>query len=210
MTIMARLARNSVQPGDKIIICGDFGFQFDTPDHRVSLLKLKKEPYEFWFVDGNHENYSALNSCEVIDWNKGKAHKVSDNIIHMMRGQCYEICGKKFFTFDGACSIDKAFRCEDFSWFPQELPSAEEYELADKTLAEHSYKVNYIITHTAPFPIIQALNRPVYDDELQLNGFLEKIRNNVSFDHWYFGHFHMDRSILGKYTVMFNDMIKLL
>ena len=80
------------------------------------------------FIDGNHENFEQLNSYAVEQWNGGKVHIIEDNMIHLMRGQIFTIDGLKFFTFGGAYSIDKMSRAEGISWFPEEIPSREEYE----------------------------------------------------------------------------------
>lgn len=53
-------------------------------------------------------------------------------MIHLMRGQVYDIGGKTFFTFGGGLSADRADRKEGRSWWPQEAPSGEEMEAARK------------------------------------------------------------------------------
>ena len=37
----------------------------------------------------NHENHDALDAYPVEFWNGGKVHKISDSIIHLMRGFFY-------------------------------------------------------------------------------------------------------------------------
>jgi hypothetical protein len=54
------------------------------------------------FVDGTHENFDLLNAMAKESWNGGKVHIVSENILHLMRGQVFNINGKLFFTFGGA------------------------------------------------------------------------------------------------------------
>ena len=48
-------------------------------------------------------------------WHGGKVHKINDSIIHLMRGQVYNIDNNNIFTFGGAASVDKEFRKENVS-----------------------------------------------------------------------------------------------
>ena len=58
------------------------------------------------FVDGNHENFDRLYEYPVEEWHGGKVHKIRPSVIHLMRGQIFEIEGKSIFTFGGASSHD--------------------------------------------------------------------------------------------------------
>ena len=58
------------------------------------------------FVDGNHENFERLYRYPVEEWHGGKIHKIRDSVIHLMRGETYDIDNKKFFVFGGAKSHD--------------------------------------------------------------------------------------------------------
>ena len=114
---------------DFVIICGDFGGVWDgSKTERYWLDWLESKPFTTLFVSGNHENYDMLARLPVEQWNGGKVHIIEDNMIHLMRGQIFTIDGLKFFTFGGAYSIDKMSRAEGISWFPEEIPSREEYE----------------------------------------------------------------------------------
>lgn len=96
---------------DFLIICGDFGFIFaDDEEEKRVLDELEKRPYTILFVDGNHENFPAIFRYPEEIWNGGRVHRIRKNILHLMRGQVFEIDGKSFFTFGGAYSIDKEYR----------------------------------------------------------------------------------------------------
>lgn len=98
----------------------------------------------------NHENHDALDAYPVEFWNGGKVHKISDSIIHLMRGQVFTIEGKKFFTMGGAESHDKIYRKEGISWWPREMPSNDEYEEGLANLDKVNNQVDYILSHCAP------------------------------------------------------------
>ena len=79
---------------DYIIICGDFGGVWDKATLEEVLDKFSALPFTILFVDGNHENFDMLNAYPVEKWNSGKVHKIREDIIHLMRGQVFEIEGK--------------------------------------------------------------------------------------------------------------------
>ena len=190
---------------DFVIIAGDFGGIWDESRSENWLLRwLEKKSFTTLFVDGNHENFDLLNQYPVTTWNGGKVHEVRPGILHLMRGQVFQIEGMKFFTFGGADSIDKHYRKEGVSWWPQERPAEEEFDEGMNNLAKHNYSVDYVISHTAPLNIAEQLTAcstrldPV---TIMLSVFQEKI----SFKRWYFGHFHKDTT-LGNYTALYYDL----
>ena len=109
---MTRLNSRSFPEGvgltkdDYVIICGDFGLWHDTKEERHNLKWLDNKPFTTLFVCGNHENYDRLYEYPVEKWCGGKIHKICSSVFHLMRGQVFDIQGKRFFTFGGASSHD--------------------------------------------------------------------------------------------------------
>ncbi len=192
---------------DYLIICGDVGVcGFNDAEEAEVRATLRKLPVTTLFIDGNHENFRKLNSYKVDTWNGGKVHIIEDKIIHLMRGQVFEIGGKRFFTFGGAYSIDKMYRREGISWFPEEMPTAEEYEEGRKNLEECGNKVDYILTHTAPQDVTYLLGYGKgIDEESFMRRYLQQVSYNTNFIAWFFGHFHTDR-VIGKFACLYNDL----
>ena len=92
---------------DYLIVCGDFGFIFRNNEaEREFLDYLETKPYTICFCDGNHENFPAIFSYPKEKWNGGYVHRIRKNILHLMRGQVFEIYGIKVFTMGGAYIID--------------------------------------------------------------------------------------------------------
>ena len=196
---------------DFLIICGDFGFVFlDSEQERQKLDYLESKPYTICFCDGNHENFPKLFSYPQEKWNGGNVHRVRKNVFHLMRGQTFLIDGKKIFTMGGAYSIDRYMRTLNKSYWKEELPSGEEYREAIQNLKEHNNSVDLVITHTAPREIIRRMGKYPDAHDMELTGFLEWIMYEVKFEHWYFGHWHLDQTIDGKYTVAYFDTYKVL
>ena len=192
---------------DYLIICGDFGYIFfnNGPENRF-LDELEKKPYTICFVDGNHENFPAIYSYPVTNWNGGKTHQIRNNIYHLMRGQIFEIEGKTFFTMGGAYSIDKACRKEGESWWPEETPNNEEYKEASANLKKAGKKVDYIITHTMPSCMIRRLGMYPNGHDIELTGYLEWIYYEMDYIHWYCGHWHEDKDLTDEFTILYEDV----
>lgn len=206
---MYRFRDHTLTADDIVIVTGDFSFVQDTPKHREKIGMLKELPCTFAFIDGNHEQFDILDSLPVTKWCGGKVHKATDNIIHLMRGQCFNINGKSFFTMGGAYSVDKAMRVEGINWFRKELPDNNDYRTASATLEAHGYKFDYILTHTVPDAVLYPLGfGPGHDSEL--TGFLQWVYTNTEFVKWYAGHFHVDRSFLGgSVQILYEDVVEI-
>ena len=197
---------------DYVIIAGDFGAIWNERTVAEELYFFTHLPFTVLFVDGNHENFDLINSYPVSTWKGGKVHQIRPNVIHLMRGQVYEIEGKTIFTFGGATSIDKYYRIKGRSWWPQELPSRGEMEEGLANLKRYQNKVDYIITHSCPlsafkYPaLLAAAGIKVECPESELLSNFDEI---VAFKHWYFGHFHIDAQLSNRYTVLYQDVVRI-
>ena len=104
---------------DYVIICGDFGGvwgQVSDKDRKLgkkepageewNLNMLEKRSFTTLFVDGNHENYDRLREYPIEEWHGGLVHVIRPSVLHLMRGEIYDIDGYSFFAFGGARSHD--------------------------------------------------------------------------------------------------------
>ena len=208
----------ALSSGDILIVNGDFGIGFRNGNWSEETFFdwISEQEYTVLFVDGNHENFNKLNEYPVELWNGGRVHKIRHNLIHLMRGEVYNIDGISVFAFGGGYSIDKYRRQENVSWWRQEMPSDEEYKNAEKNLQKVDYQVDYIITHTAPsesvyyLSVMQrlAVNKNVVEEQ-PLNTFLDHIRQKVTYKHWYFGHFHIDIELWRNQTAVLSTIREL-
>lgn len=194
---------------DYLIILGDVGLCWDGGRNDAYVKNcLEALPLTTLWIDGNHENFDIIDSLPVTEWKGGKVQYIGKKIIHLMRGYVYDICGRSFFAFGGGFSIDKMYRREGVSWWPREMPSVEEYERGRENLARRKNQVDYIITHTAPADIAEQLVPIVYPGEEELQYYFQELAGCVSFERWYFGHWHMD-CVLGKFTGLYDEIIRL-
>ena len=217
---------------DYIIICGDFGgvwtFEEESIREKELLDWLDNKNFTTLFVDGNHENYTRLYNYPIEEWKGGKVHKIRDSVLHLMRGEIFDIDNKKIFAFGGAKSHDiqdgilnldeeekiyeyrkrgAYFRIRDFSWWDLELPTNQEMENGIENLEKINYKVDYIISHCCPTSI-QALINSTYKRDI-LTDYLQQISEKCTFKKWYFGHYHDYKQINSQFTLLYEDIVPL-
>lgn len=222
---------------DYVIVCGDFGLWNDTKDERYWLDWLGEKPFTLLFVDGNHENFDRLYSdeFEVCDFCGGKVHKIRENVFHLMRGQVFELCGKRFFAFGGAASHDiddgvldeqnfsnhaeflsqvrrwrrerRMFRINHVSWWERELPSEEEMVSGLKRLELYDNRVDFVISHCCPQQIISVFSHGAYQPDA-LTRYFNTVAETTEFSRWFFGHYHDNRVIMGKFIMLYEQIIR--
>ena len=199
---------------DVVLQLGDFGgVWFGDERDDEALDWLKGLPFTVAFVSGNHENYDALVKYPIENWHGGRVQPVRPHVLHLMRGQVFELAGHTFFTMGGAASHDiedgilslddpgferkyltlkqkehTRFRIEHLSWWREELPSEEEYAEARKNLDAYGWAVDYILTHCAPTGI--ALQLSWHNVADHLTDFLQEVKDRAQYHYWLFGHYH--------------------
>lgn len=193
---------------DYLIVLGDAGILWDSTEDKDVQSAFSDLPVTTLWIDGNHENFDMLSEYPDEIWNGGKVHFISDSIIHLSRGQVFEIDGLKFFTFGGAYSIDKLRRHEGISWWPSEMPSNHEYEEGLNNLDKADWKVDYVLTHTCPEFIASQLVTYSYSGEETLQRYFNQISEDLEFEEWFFGHWHIDESI-DNFRCLYNDIVEL-
>lgn len=219
---------------DTLIICGDFGgIWMGDEAEEEKLNALTKLPYTILFADGNHENYDLLDAYPVSEWHGGKVQIIRPNLIHLMRGQIYDIEGKSFFVMGGAACHDvfngildpeepdfpqkyrrlraagRFFRVKGASWWERELPSEEELAEGLENLRKREMQVDYVITHCAPDTVQTAFSvvfgRNDYPQN-RLTAYLGELYDTVTYKGWFCGHYHV-RAELGKVTILYENTV---
>lgn len=197
--------QKKMSKSDFVIVCGDFGGVWSgTGEDTYWQNWFNEKPFTTAFIDGNHENFALLNQYPVVDFCGGKAHQIKPSLFHLMRGEIFTIDGLKFFVMGGASSHDKAGRKEGKSWWPEELPSNEEYQNALANLDTHNWIVDFVLTHCAP-DSVQAVLADWYGHD-KLTNFLESIKDDLIFERWFFGHFHVDREVQHGFSAVYDQV----
>lgn len=233
---------------DYMIICGDFGLVWEgkievqgdcvAVENRESdrekwwLDWLEALPFTVLFVDGNHENYDRLKQYPIEEWMGGKVHKIRPSVIHLMRGQVFEIAGKRIFTFGGARSHDISdgileytdpqlkekkgnlnrrralYRVNHESWWKEEMPSLEEIEEGMENLSKYNNEVDYIISHCCPGELHELI-QPGMEEWNELTLYFDTLKKMCRYKKWYFGHYHDNKNVTEQDILLYKDILEL-
>jgi len=206
---------STLQEGDFLIVLGDFGVGMNRKFEKF-LDELEKYNFTVCFLDGNHENFDVLNQYPVENWHGGHIHRVRQTVIHWMRGQVYELEGRRFFAFGGGASEDQGERRARHAlggpkeWWEEEMPSFGEIENGWKNLEKNGMKVDYICTHGCSGITYSRLGIRKYHKERSLHDFFDNVAGMVEYRRWFFGHIHRDEEeIWKKQTAVYDSVIRL-
>lgn len=208
LSALAWPEQKSLTREDFLVICGDFGCIWDGGRTDKYWLDWHNDkPYTTLVCLGNHENYDLIEKMPQEDWHGDKVRRARENVIMLKRGGLYDLNGINLWTMGGAASHDLEYRIPGRSWWPQEIPSFEELDDGLSALSRKaSNKPDIIVTHCAPTSIQQQLSSSFQPDVL--TNYLELVRTDDSFKHWYFGHYHTDKDIGGKFHCLYNRIIE--
>ena len=145
----------------------------------------------------------------VVNFAGGKAHKIRDNIYHLMRGQIFEIEGEKYFAMGGGESPDIDMRVDHATWSRAEIPTQEEMREGAENLERCKYKVDYMITHE-PSQKIKNFLRLKDNEPLTvsgLNAYLQELSANCDFKCWFFGSLHEDKFVSATQVALFQNLV---
>ncbi|MCL2387052.1 MAG: metallophosphoesterase [Defluviitaleaceae bacterium] len=206
---------------DYIVICGDFGILWDGDRHdKYFKEKVYGDfPCTILWVDGNHENFDALATYPIEEWNGGKVRRITDRILHLMRGEIFTLPkgeeSIKIFALGGAMSTDRGYDTgNNRGWWPQELPSEDEIKNAINNLVAHKETVDYVFTHDAPPNVLHEANildprtGEIRRSDPTLSSVLGSLSRVLNFKGWYFGHHHRDLSH-GKFHCLYQTIVEL-
>lgn len=202
-----------IKKNDTLIICGDFGFVWDgSPSEKRQLKALGKKKYNILFVEGVHENFEELCKYDTEEWHGGLTRHISGNLRQLMRGQVFEIEGKKIFAFGGGRSdendsfLNPSDTSAEIRW-RMEIPTEEELETGMSNLEKNGFKVDYIVSYEPPAKISEFMNLGK-NDRSHVNTFLEQVREKADFKRWFFGRHHVNKVIPPKFRAVFDNIIE--
>ena len=200
-----------------IIILGDAGINFwlDGRDKTVKKI-INNEGFRIYVVHGNHEaRASDIESAHLIyDQDVQGEVYIEDeypNIRYFKMFGEYKINNYNVAVIGGAYSVDKWYRLSragitsEFDpeytnpkksrWFWNEQLSAQEMDEAAAVFNGKEY--DFVFSHTCPISwqpydlFLPTIDQTTVDRSME--NFLEKIKGNVKWGVWLFGHYHKDR-----------------
>lgn len=207
---LSKTALKQLGLGDTLIICGDFGFVWDNSTKEKKFLeKLSKRKCTICFVDGTHENFELLNSYPVTYWRGGKVRKITDNVIHLMRGEIYEIERKIIFAMGGGESPEIDYKNDEDLTHQYELPTKQEMLNGVNNLEKCNFNVDYIVTHEPPAKIrdFLLLSTNTVTRATALGAYFDELSAQATYDKWFFGSMHMDKFISNSQIAVFNNIV---
>jgi predicted phosphodiesterase len=145
---------------DAIVQVGDFGYwpHMAPYDERVNKLAVDAG-IDFYWLDGNHENFDALE--EAVNTEAPKPQQMRERLWYLPRGCTWTWQGCRLMALGGAYSIDKEARVEGRSWWRQELITAAQVETAMSR-----GHVDVLLTHDAPEGVCPIVSGGYKGDEI--------------------------------------------
>lgn len=143
---------------DRIVQVGDFGYGWDLhypPNGRFPFIVNEfsaQAGLDFYWLDGNHENFDALQEELGDGFTSHEPVKMMSNLYYLPRGSSWDWDGVRFLALGGAYSIDKHVRVEGVSWWRQEMTTR-----ADVERALDRGQADVMLTHDMPAQIFDAL-----------------------------------------------------
>lgn len=202
---------------DVLIILGDAGINYFL-DNRDYILKnsLLQLPITLFCIHGNHEERPEnISSYKTKFFNNATVYYESDypNILFAKDGEIYNFNGKKVLVIGGAYSVDKYYRLmRGYNWYESEQPTDAIKTRVKTNLMENNNKVDIILSHTCPYKylpyeaFLNSIDQSTVDNSTEK--FLDEIENNIKYNKWYCGHYHIDKKI-DKMRFMMNDFEEL-
>lgn len=239
---------------DYVIVCGDFGYWLPSKEQDFKLDDLDRRPFTTLFVDGNHEYYRTnrdyllkhknkyeigLFDLPVEEWHGGKVHRINDSVIHLCRGQVFEINGLSFFTFGGARSHDISdgiLDPDDYEGGGHSSEFKKEYkrlrsagalfrvkgtswwpeEMPNEEEMEEGRR--NLAAHGNKVDFILSHEGPAsavaqYSmGRFKVDGlsmYLEEISRQTDYKFWFFGHYHDECPIGDKHAILYHQMVQI-
>lgn len=207
---------------DILIILGDAGINYWC-DSREKKKKrwIAKQPITLLCIHGNHEvrpaNIPTYHKKYIQQSSTGLAGFVYQeeefpNVLFATNGILH-IGNKRFLVMDGAYSVDKYYRLANgWHWWPDEQMPKEEMDSLWRAISFYE-KVDYVLSHAAPID-----HEPTYlflseVDQSQVDKttehFLQRVCDKISFDEWYYGHYHDDRKFDDNFRILFSSILEL-
>lgn len=212
--IFWNIDRFDITENDTIIILGDAGLNYFGNDKGDFDRKraVNNKGVKIFCIHGNHEaRPETLVSYHITEFNGGKVY-VEDafpNLFFAIDGEVYDFDGKKTLVLGGAYSVDKYYRlARGYKWFDDEQPSEKIKLRTDEKLNEIGWKVDIVLSHTCPKKYIPteaflpSIDQSTVDNSTE--EWLDGIEDKLSYEKWYCGHWHIDKTIDNIRFVMYD------
>ena len=173
-----------------VLQLGDFGYwprfanHVDKFGNKIKITEPKAGKAKIYWCDGNHEDHHSLKNAPLDG-------QLWPNVFYQRRGSTITLPdGRVVLFMGGAESVDKQYRTEGKTWFPEESITQADID------AIPTGKIDIIVSHTCPMEFeMQSMfgNHPERGSRMALSIILEKVQPKE----WFFGHWH--QRVVGDY-----------
>lgn len=213
---------------DFVIIAGDAGFEYESYVMGQAKREARKFPGTWIVLRGNHDSSYWKMHEEDPDWeiiqHQGCDYlrqKNYPNIWYLPDAGCiYRIQNFNILFIPGAYSVDKWYRLRNrYPWNPSEQLSVKERNELNLLVTEWidlGFNIDFVIAHTFPAKMekyyrdlfMSGLDQSSVDKttEVWLNEMSNIYENAPGFKHYFGGHFHDDRRLNKKYTMLYDEV----
>jgi predicted phosphodiesterase len=134
----------------KVVQLGDFGYNFDSNVLASIGAWLDRDPEHEWFwLDGNHDEHDYIEGAILKGEFPGyPVPHFHARMYYCHRGSTTVIGSKWCLVLGGAYSIDKQYRTQHVSWWPQEMIRQGDVHRALENA--EGRKIDVMFTHDAP------------------------------------------------------------
>ena len=211
----------NMDKSDVIEILGDFGLVWEQEESKYEkwwLDWLNDKPFTTVVTLGNHENYDRIKKLPAVKMFGAPVWKLRDSVFILQSGYVYNINDTKIWNFNGGQSHDiddgiidsndpdwktkvfmmkasgrERFRIKGINWWKEEIEQDSRiYKRGLKELAKVNNEVDFIWTHCTNTETAKLIG--FYETD-RLCKYLDEIRNIAIFKAWYFGHYHIDKTV---------------
>lgn len=218
------------QEDDFIIIAGDAGFEYEKHIMGRAKKEAKKFPGTWIVLRGNHDScywkHEGEEGWEVFQYLGCEyiRQKKYPNIWYLPDQGCiYRLNDYNILFIPGAYSVDKMYRLRNnFPWNPKEqLTDQERLDLESIVIQwiTLGFDIDFVIGHTFPLKLQQyyddlflsGLDQSMVDQSMEkwLDNFSNVYENALNFKQYFGGHFHDDRILTDKYTMLYYNIVDL-
>lgn len=200
---------------DILIILGDSGFNFGGGERDLFLkTRASHFPITIFSLHGNRENRPQnIPSYVTGSFHGGTVYYEPQfpNLLFAVDSEVYSFGGKDCLVVGGAYSTGKEYRlAKGLGWWPDEQPSDAVKQHVEELLAARSWQMEIILTHTCPlrYKPLEALKKDLDQSTVDstTEAWMDKIEERLSYEHWYCGHFHTDKTV-GKLQILFQTFV---
>lgn len=214
--LLYRLDRMGIPhtPDQIIVLLGDVGVNYlqNTADY-VNKKRLQDSGRTYFCIHGNHEmRPESIASYQEQLGNFGMVYVEQEfpNLQFAKDGELYDLEGYKTLVLGGAYSVDKFYRLEcGARWFADEQITPERRKAILEQITTFG-QLDLVLSHTCPYSwqptdlFLNGLDQSTVDNSMEK--WLEEVETHLNYRHWLFAHFHDDRKINSKVTMLFNTI----